>query len=207
MYIKRLLLTPLFLSFALLLSARGALIPVKVTLRDGTVASVFHKGEINVLDTIYTFQDSKGNKAEYNIKKIKSLYFSDDDILLMAEFPQKLLSKKIDDPSEYPTFIEKVYEGKHVLGFTRVLHVKEGLQGSHITKFYYRLKDDKAVVNYYNIDSSITSVEAGTKLRLKLQFKQRFPELVKYIYSKDFDKKAFKADPLSILHVLDGMLD
>lgn len=206
MYIKRLLLTPLFLSFALLLSAK-TLIPVKVTLRDGTVASVFHKGEINVMDTIYTFRDSEGKKVEYNIKKIKSLYFPDDETLLEAEFPQKLLSKKIDDPEEFPTFVQKAYEGKHVVGFTRVLHIKEGLQGSHLTKYYYRLKDDKAVVNYYNIDTSITSIEAGTKLRLKAQFKQRFPELVKYIYSKDFDKKSFKEDPLSILRVLDGMLD
>lgn len=202
---KRLLLTPLFLLFALLLSAK-TLVPIKVTLTNGKTVSVFHKGEINVMDTIYTFQDSKGKKMEYNIKKIKSLYFPEDKLLLVAEYPQKLLSKKVDDPEEYPTFIQKVYEGKHVIGFTRVLHVKQGLQGSHLIKYYYRLKGDKAVVNYFNIDTSITAISAGTKNRLKIQFKRRFPELVKYIYSKDFDKKAFKADPLSLLRVLDGML-
>ena len=110
-------------------------------------------------------------------------------------------------PSPKRYFWLVMYEGKKVTGYisTATTRVITGVRSSFTERslpFSYSVDGDNIAVTYH---VPMGGTVVGKQADLKRMF-ERFPQMVEYIDSKEFDLKAFKKNPFILLEKLDQIL-
>ena len=150
----------------------------------------------NATDVVVASSAESKDGTNYNADDVKEMKLTDE------ASGESLVYKS---PKRY--FWLVMYEGKKVTGYisTATTRVITGVRSSFTERslpFSYSVDGDNIAVTYH---VPMGGTVVGKQADLKRMF-ERFPQMVEYIDSKEFDLKAFKKNPFILLEKLDQIL-
>ena len=166
----------------------------------------------NATDVVVASSAESKDGTNYNADDVKEMKLTDEAsgeslVYKSLHAVKAFTMPKSMSPSPKRYFWLVMYEGKKVTGYisTATTRVITGVRSSFTERslpFSYSVDGDNIAVTYH---VPMGGTVVGKQADLKRMF-ERFPQMVEYIDSKEFDLKAFKKNPFILLEKLDQIL-
>lgn len=188
---------------------------VRLYLADGTTVEGYNETNFDnylfpcVSEVSITPEYKSGEKITYTsdqVTRVEFLYIKEGNAPLIYDAVKCQSSNPIKkEVKTYKklAFVRLIYDGENVKGYAMPWTdqtLTKSMNMLHYTyKYYYKTKDSDTAMAYW-VDSK--GITVGAKAALKVYFAD-FPEVVKMLDNGEIDPKTIKANPASILPILD----